>query len=42
MTYVAVFLGLPMYFAGIVPTLIGYGVMVFVTGVFIAVVFQLA
>jgi linoleoyl-CoA desaturase len=41
-TYVAVFLVLPMFFAGVVPTLVGYGVMVFVTGVFIAVVFQLA
>ncbi|MEZ4738727.1 MAG: acyl-CoA desaturase [Flavobacteriales bacterium] len=41
-TYVAVFLVLPMYFAGVLPTLVGYGVMVFVTGVFIAVVFQLA
>ena len=40
-TYVAVFLVLPMYFAGVLPTLVGYGVMVFVTGVFIAVVFQL-
>ncbi len=41
-TYVAVFLVLPMFFAGVVPTLVGYGVMVFVTGLFIAVVFQLA
>ena len=40
--YVALFLVLPMYFAGVVPTLVGYGVMVFVTGLFIAVVFQLA
>lgn len=40
--YVAVFIGMPMYFAGVVPTLVGYGVMVFVTGLFIAVVFQLA
>ena len=37
--YVAVFIVLPMFFAGVVPTLVGYGVMVFVTGVFIAVVF---
>lgn len=40
--YVAVFLVLPMYFAGVLPTLLGYSVMVFVTGLFIAVVFQLA
>ncbi|MBS1941441.1 MAG: acyl-CoA desaturase [Bacteroidetes bacterium] len=40
--YAAVFLGLPMYFAGVVPSLVGYGMMVFVTGLFIAVVFQLA
>lgn len=40
--YTALFLGLPMVFAGVVPTLVGYGVMVFVTGLFIAVVFQLA
>jgi linoleoyl-CoA desaturase len=40
--YIAVFLGLPMYFAGVVPTLVGYSVMVFVTGLVIAVVFQLA
>ena len=31
-----------MFFAGVVPTLIGYGVMVFVTGLVISVVFQLA
>jgi linoleoyl-CoA desaturase len=41
-SYVLVFIVLPMFFAGVVPTLVGYGVMVFVTGVFIAVVFQLA
>lgn len=41
-TYISVFLVLPMFFAGVVPTLVGYGVMVFVTGLFIAVVFQLA
>lgn len=40
--YVGIFLILPMFFAGVIPTLIGYGVMVFVTGLFIAVVFQLA
>ena len=31
-----------MFFAGVVPTLIGYGVMVFVTGLVISVIFQLA
>ncbi len=41
-TYVSIFLVLPMFFAGVMPTLLGYGVMVFVTGIFIAVVFQLA
>jgi len=40
--YVGIFIVLPMFFAGVVPTLVGYGVMVFVTGIFIAVVFQLA
>ncbi len=40
--YIGVFLVLPMFFAGVVPTLVGYGVMVFVTGLVIAVVFQLA
>lgn len=40
--YVALFIVLPIFFAGLVPTLIGYGVMVFVTGLVIAVVFQLA
>lgn len=40
--YVGVFIVLPMFFAGVVPTLVGYAVMVFVTGVMIAVVFQLA
>jgi linoleoyl-CoA desaturase len=42
LSYVLIFLLLPMYFAGVVPTLVGYGVMVFVTGLCIAVVFQLA
>lgn len=40
--YVAIFLLLPMYKVGVLPVLLGYGVMVFVTGLFIAVVFQLA
>ena len=40
--YVAVFIVLPMFIVGVVPTLIGYGVMVFVAGVVISVVFQLA
>ena len=40
--YIAVFIGLPMYFAGVIPTIVGYSVMVFVTGLVIAVVFQLA
>lgn len=40
--YFTVFVVLPMFFAGVVPTLIGYGVMVFVTGIVISVVFQLA
>ena len=40
--YIALFIVLPMVVAGVVPTLIGYGVMVFVTGLVIAVVFQLA
>jgi linoleoyl-CoA desaturase len=40
--YVSIFVVLPMFFAGVVHTLVGYAIMVFVTGVFIAVVFQLA
>ena len=40
--YFALFVVLPMFFAGVVPTLIGYGVMVFVTGLVISVIFQLA
>ncbi|MBL0128823.1 MAG: acyl-CoA desaturase [Flavobacteriales bacterium] len=40
--YIALFIVLPMFFAGVLPTLVGYGVMVFVTGLVIAVVFQLA
>ncbi len=40
--YVGFFIGLPMAMVGVLPTLAGYGVMVFVTGLVIAVVFQLA
>lgn len=40
--YLLLFLGLPMYFVGVWATLAGYGVMVFVTGLVISVVFQLA
>lgn len=40
--YVGLFIGLPMAMVGVLPTLAGYGVMVFVTGLVIAVVFQLA
>lgn len=40
--YVGLFLVLPMFMVGVVSTLVGYGVMVFVTGVMLAVVFQLA
>jgi len=40
--YIALFIVLPMFFVGVLPTLLGYGVMVFVTGLVIAVVFQLA
>jgi linoleoyl-CoA desaturase len=40
--HVAVFIALPMWSVGVLATLAGYGVMVFVTGVVIAVVFQLA
>jgi linoleoyl-CoA desaturase len=40
--YVAIFIGFPIYNVGLADTLIGYGIMVFVTGITIAVVFQLA
>jgi linoleoyl-CoA desaturase len=40
--YVGLFLILPFFFAGVINTLIGYTVIVFVTGIVIAVVFQLA
>jgi linoleoyl-CoA desaturase len=40
--YVGAFLVLPMYNIGVIDTIIGYSIMVFITGVIIAVVFQLA
>lgn len=40
--YVFLFLLLPFYFAGVVKTLVGYSIVVFVTGLVIAIVFQLA
>lgn len=40
--YVGLFIVLPMFMVGVLPTLAGYGVMVFVAGVVISVVFQLA
>ncbi|MFZ4798216.1 MAG: fatty acid desaturase family protein [Bacteroidia bacterium] len=40
--YVLLFLVLPFFFAGVVPTLVGYSIVVFVTGFVISVVFQLA
>jgi linoleoyl-CoA desaturase len=40
--YLALFIGLPIYFKGVAYTLIGYSIILFVTGVTIAVVFQLA
>jgi linoleoyl-CoA desaturase len=40
--YVAIFIAFPIYNVGLLDTLLGYGVMVFVTGITIAVVFQLA
>ncbi len=40
--YVGLFLILPFYNAGVINTLIGYSVVVFVTGLVIAIVFQLA
>lgn len=41
-SYLALFIGLPIYFKGVADTLIGYSVILFVTGLTIAVVFQLA
>lgn len=40
--YIGLFIVLPMFMVGVLPTLLGYGVMVFVAGVVISVVFQLA
>ena len=40
--YIGLFIVLPMFMVGVLPTLAGYGVMVFVAGVVISVVFQLA
>ena len=40
--YLAIFLVIPIYFTGWVDTLIGYGIVVFITGLMISVVFQLA
>lgn len=40
--YVGLFLVLPIFFAGLVTTLIGYAISVFVCGLVIAIVFQLA
>jgi linoleoyl-CoA desaturase len=42
LTYVFIFILLPLYQLGWANMLIGYGVMMFITGLFIAVVFQLA
>ncbi len=41
-SYVLVYLVLPIYFAGLVNTLIGFGIMTFVFGLTIGIVFQLA
>ncbi len=40
--YIGFFIVLPMFFAGVVPTIVGYLVMMFVAGIVISVVFQLA
>ncbi len=40
--YLIVFIGLPVYFTGLAETLIGYGVMTFVCGLAIGIVFQMA
>ncbi|MDF2457056.1 MAG: fatty acid desaturase [Cytophagaceae bacterium] len=40
--YVMLYIGLPVYFAGLGNTLIGFGIMTFVCGLTIAVVFQMA
>ncbi len=40
--YLGLFIGLPVYFKGWIATIIGYSIILFVTGLVIAVVFQLA
>ena len=40
--YMILFIGLPIYKVGLVETLVGYGVVLVVTGIIISVVFQLA
>lgn len=40
--YTLVFIAVPIYYLGLVETLVGYGLMAFVSGIVIAVVFQLA
>lgn len=40
--YLALFIGLPVYFKGWIATIVGYGIILFVTGLVIASVFQLA
>ncbi len=40
--YLAVFIGVPVYFTGLAETLTGYGVMTFVCGLTIGIVFQMA
>ncbi|MDB5273212.1 MAG: acyl-CoA desaturase [Chitinophagaceae bacterium] len=42
MGYISLYIILPIYFAGLVNTLIGFGIMTFVCGLTIAVVFQMA
>lgn len=40
--YLALFIGLPVYFKGWIATIVGYSIILFITGLVIAVVFQLA
>lgn len=40
--YVALYIGLPVYFAGVANTLIGFGIMTFTCGLAIGIVFQMA
>ena len=40
--YLALYIGLPVYFTGLAHTMIGFGIMTFVCGLTIAVVFQMA